>query len=140
MTRTLTKLAGTFALCTALVLGLSGCGGDENEPNNQKPTQEEQRDPRLSEPLEITEDISLITITDNDFTCDITLNTSWRNVAAGIDCDLTDGVDPRTIRSETIKLDDDIEFRIINNDGTPKFLTVNTSWRNVSAPISVPQR
>lgn len=119
---------------------LMACGGQNNTSpeggNEQKKTNVISVDDRLSSPRQVGSNTELYVFQDSQVVCGITINTSFRNVAGGIDCKKVGHVSSQEKADETIKIGNNHTLHIIDNAN--KYILTNSSWRNVKADISMP--
>jgi len=117
---------------------LIGCSSNDSGDNQQEEQQINHSDGRVHESVSIDNNTVLYTVNDDEFRCNIVLNSSYNNAGAGIDCKLTEQGRQQGVEEESIDINDYTKLHILNTDNKPSFVVVNTNWKNVSPAISTP--
>lgn len=109
----------------------------EDTPANEAAQPE--KDPRLSDPIQVDENTVLYQIIDPNFEANIVLNARWPDRPGDIETHLTDLGRENGVAAEVIKITAHHNLNIVPTDTGPQFIVTNSKWSDIKPSISSPQ-
>jgi hypothetical protein len=124
----------SILLLTA-TLSLTGCFNfnSDNESNVELVSEG-----RVRGPVQINRYTALYQVKDQNFDCNIAVNSFRDTQGAGIDCKVTDQGRFSGVRDEIITINGYTDLHIVNVDARPSFIVTNSEWNTNSPAISTP--